>query len=88
MMKFQCRLLAHGVNLLEELIVFQPRKHKQRMGLGVFGAMSRHDIEFKPIWLGSLFYLRLALLESIFCIYPGFVEGVAEWLNASVLKTF
>jgi hypothetical protein len=88
MMKFQCRLLAHGVNLLEELIVFQPRKHKQRMGLGVFGAMSRHDIEFKPIWLGSLFYLRLALLESIFCSYSGFVGGVAEWLNAPVLKTF
>ena len=51
MMKFQCRLLAHGVNLLEELIVFQPRKHKQRMGMEVFGARSRHDIDFKAIWL-------------------------------------
>ena len=35
----------------------------------------------------SLFYLRLALLESIFCSYAGFVGGVAEWLNAPVLKT-
>ena len=49
MMKFQCRLLAHGVNLLEELIVFQPRKHKQRMGMEVFGARLRHDIDFEPI---------------------------------------
>ena len=48
-MKFQCRLLAHGVNLLEELIVFQPRKHQQRMGMEVFGARSRHDIDFEPI---------------------------------------
>ena len=35
----------------------------------------------------SLFYLRLALLESIFCSYAEFVGGVAEWLNAPVLKT-
>ena len=35
----------------------------------------------------SLFYLRLALLESIFCSYAGIVGGVAEWLNAPVLKT-
>ena len=48
MMKFQCRLLTHGVNLLEELIVFQPRKHKQRMGMEVFGARLRHDIDFEP----------------------------------------
>jgi hypothetical protein len=46
MMKFQCRLLAHGVNLLEELIVFQLRKHKQRMRLEVFSARPRHDIDF------------------------------------------
>ena len=49
MMKFQCRLLAHGVNLLEELIVFQPRKHKKRMEMEVFGARLRHDIDFEPI---------------------------------------
>ena len=35
----------------------------------------------------SLFYLRLALLESIFCSYASFVGGVAEWFNAPVLKT-
>jgi len=46
MMKFQCRLLAHRLNLLEELIFFQPRKHKQRMGMEVFGARSRLDIDF------------------------------------------
>ena len=86
-MKFQCRLLAHGVNLLEELIVFQPRKHKQRMGMEVFGARSRHDIDFEAIRVLKSVLLRLALLESIFCSYSGFVGGVAEWLNAPVLKT-
>ena len=35
----------------------------------------------------SPFNLRLALLESIFYSYAGFVGGVAEWLNAPVLKT-
>ena len=35
----------------------------------------------------SLFYLRLALLESIFYSYADCVGGVAEWLNAPVLKT-
>jgi hypothetical protein len=36
----------------------------------------------------SLFYLRLALLESIFYSYAACVGGVAEWLNAPVLKLY
>ena len=87
MMKFQCRLLAHGVNLLEELIVFQPRKHKQRMGMEVFGARSRHDIDFKPIWLRKSVLFKIGSFRINLLQLCGFVGGVAEWLNAPVLKT-
>ena len=87
MMKFQCRLLAHGVNLLEELIVFQPRKHKQRMGMEVFGARSRHDIDFKPIGVLKSVLFKIGSFRINLLQICGVVGGVAEWLNAPVLKT-
>ncbi len=35
----------------------------------------------------SLLHLKMALLESIICSYLVSSGGVAEWLNAPVLKT-
>ena len=57
------------------------------MGMGFFGARSLHDFDFKTIWLRQSVLFRLALLESIFCSYSVLAGGVAEWLNAPVLKT-
>ncbi len=38
MLKFQCRLVAHWVNLLEELVVFESRKYIRRMAMKVLGS--------------------------------------------------
>ena len=87
MMKFQWQLLAHGVNLLEELIVFT-RANINSEWEWRFLVRGRAMILILSLFgYESLFYLRLALLESIFCSYAEFVGGVAEWLNAPVLKT-
>jgi len=38
MLKFQCRLVAHWVNLLKELVVFESRKYIRRIAMKVLGS--------------------------------------------------
>ena len=53
MLKFQCRLVAHWINLLAELVVFESRKYIRRIGNEGFEVRWRHDINFEPIRLGK-----------------------------------
>ncbi len=87
MLKFQCRLVAHWINLLEDLVVFEARKYIRRVAMTVLVSVDAMILILSLFGDESRFYFRLALLESILCSYSGFVGGVAEWLNAPVLKT-
>ena len=87
MLKFQCRLLAHWVNLLEELVVFESRKYIRRMEMKVLGSDDAMILILSLFGQECRFYFRLALLESISPSYSGLVGGVAEGLNEPVLKT-
>jgi hypothetical protein len=61
MLKFQCRLVAHWVNLLEELVIFEPRKYIPLMAMKVLGSDDAMILILSLFGYESWFYLRLAL---------------------------